>query len=63
MEVNDPVEDITVMLARHPIDQSSQIIAKVDRTSGLDAGKDARHAETLLPAACGGRVGLTVSEA
>jgi hypothetical protein len=33
----------------------------VDRASGLDAGKDAGHAETLVPAARRGRVGLTVS--
>jgi hypothetical protein len=39
------------------------MVAQVDRTGGLDTRKDTGHAETLLPAACRGMVGLTVSEA
>jgi hypothetical protein len=63
MEVDNAVENIAVVLARDPIDQSAQMVAKVDRTSGLDARKDAGHAETLVPTALSGMVGLTVSEA
>jgi hypothetical protein len=60
MEVNDAVEHVSVMLARHPVDQSAQMVAKVNRTGGLNTGKDARHAETLLPMVHRGMVGLSV---
>jgi hypothetical protein len=63
VEVDDAMENVAIVLTRDPIDQSAQMVAKVDRTSGLDAGQDAGHAETLVPAACGGMVGLTVSDA
>jgi hypothetical protein len=63
MEVDDAMENIAIVLTRDPTDQSAQMVAKVDRTGGLDAGQDTGHAETLVPAACRGMVGLTVSEA
>lgn len=63
MEVHNAVEDVSVVLARHPVDQSSQMVAEMDRTGGLNTRKDARHAETLLPSAHGGMVGLRLTEA
>jgi len=63
VKIDDAVENIAIVLTRDPIDQSAQMVAKVDRTGGLDTRKDARHAETLVPTARRGMVGLTVSEA
>ena len=57
------MENIAIMLTRDPIDQRAQMVAKVDRTSGLNAGQDAGHAETLVPQTRRGTVGLTLSEA
>ena len=51
MEVNDAVEHVAIVLARHPIDQSASRVAQMARTGVLNAGKDARHPKTLLPAA------------
>ena len=48
VKVNNSVEDVAVVLSRYPIDQRAQIIAEMDRTSGLNARKDSSHAETLL---------------
>ena len=48
VKVNNSVEDVAVVLSRYPIDQRAQIIAEMDRTSGLNARKDTSHAETLL---------------
>lgn len=63
VKIHDAVEDVSIVLARDPVHQGAQMVAKMDRTGGLNARKDASHAETLLPRAHEGMVGLRVTQA
>ena len=48
VQVNDAVKHIVLVLARHPVAQRTQIVAKVHMTSGLDARQDSSHNPKLL---------------
>lgn len=37
VKVDDAVEDVAVVLARHPVDERAEMVAEVNRTGGLDA--------------------------
>lgn len=52
VEINNAMKDIAVVLPRDPVDERAQMVAQVDRTGGLDAGKNTWHAQTLLPEGC-----------
>ena len=43
MKVDDPVEHVLVVLARHPLTQRPEVDTEVDITGGLQAGEDSGH--------------------
>ena len=47
MQVDNAVEGVAFVLANDPIAQSSQIIAQMDDSGGLDTRQDARHGSRI----------------
>jgi hypothetical protein len=48
VKVDDAVENVTVVLARDPVREGSQIIAEVHWSGGLDTRKNAWHVQNLV---------------
>ncbi len=47
VQVDDPVEDVLVVLALDPVAQRTQVVPEMDVTGRLDAREHASHAERL----------------
>ena len=43
MEIDDPVEDVLVVLTGDPVGECAEIVPEVDGSRRLDAGEDPRH--------------------
>ena len=43
VEVDDPVEDVLLVLVRDPVAQRTEVVAEVDLAGGLDAREHAGH--------------------
>ena len=48
MQVDDAMEYVSVMLARDPINEGTQIITQVHGTGGLDTRQNAWHEQNLV---------------
>ena len=50
MKVDDSVENVTIVLARDPINEGAQIVTKVHGSGGLNTRQNAWHAQNLVAA-------------
>jgi len=50
------MKDVVRVLALHPFAEGSEVVAKVNGTGGLDAGKDSGHGRTVVVGSGVGRV-------
>jgi hypothetical protein len=48
VEIDDPMENVTRMLTRHPITEGAEIVAEMHLTGRLDAREHASHIDTLV---------------
>jgi hypothetical protein len=48
VKVDDAVENVTVMLARDPVREGSEIVAEMHWSGGLDTRQNAWHAQNLV---------------
>ena len=52
MQVDDAIDALMCILHRHPFADGAEIIAQVQIAGGLDAGKNAAHADVPLRVNC-----------
>jgi len=48
MEIDDAMKNVVCVLSRHPITKRAKIVAEMDFSGRLNAGKDSGHVITLV---------------